>query len=212
MKSFLPLPQKNKNLYRAIFFVSLAVIFFGAYLLAPEVYFDRKTGQPVKYYSLRSDGTYKVFSDSGFDPETGDTLKPVTKEVIKKIMEQRGNNSSTKNGMVINQFSGTIFFAVSEGKKSFNGNFRNIFKILPEDTLFIDLSEGTHYFTIFDIDGRNLHYVETVNIERKGYEGYIKLGDEYNSISYSLVYIFKIPLGKWELIFQTNQAKFERSQ
>jgi len=52
---------------------------------AKDEYFDPKTGEPLKFYSLRPNGAYYIVSDSGYDPKTGDKLKAVTREISLKM-------------------------------------------------------------------------------------------------------------------------------
>jgi len=55
-------------------------------------YFDPLTGEAVVWYSLRSDGSIHLFSLPGFDPTIGETLKPITKEIIAKYrLDVSGN-------------------------------------------------------------------------------------------------------------------------
>lgn len=80
--SFSPIPQKNKGLYRATLFLLIAAFFFMAYFGGKDTYFNPKTGEVIKYYSIRPNGEYLFFSEPGFDPVTGDKLLPVTKTII----------------------------------------------------------------------------------------------------------------------------------
>lgn len=82
--SFTPLPQENKGLYRAILFLLIAAFFFMAYFGGKDTYFNSKTGEVIKYYSIRPNGEYLFYSEPGYDPVTGDKLLPVTKEIISK--------------------------------------------------------------------------------------------------------------------------------
>lgn len=82
--AFMPIPQKNKGWYRSAIFIGIAVFFLFLYFGGQNTYFDPQTGKPLKYYSISPTGTYKFFSEPGFDPETGDTLKPVTRDIILK--------------------------------------------------------------------------------------------------------------------------------
>lgn len=79
--SFTPIPQKNKRLYRALIFVLIGVFFICTTLGTRNAFFDSRKGEPLKYYS-ETNGKIKIFSAPGFDPETGDSLLPVTKEVV----------------------------------------------------------------------------------------------------------------------------------
>jgi len=44
-------------------------------------FFDQRTGNPVCWYSRRG-GTIELFNLMGFHPESGDELKPVTREIV----------------------------------------------------------------------------------------------------------------------------------
>jgi hypothetical protein len=79
--SLTPIPQKNKRLYRALIFVFIGIFFVFTYFGNRNIFFDPHKGVPLKYYS-EVNGKIKIFSAPGFDPETGDSLLPVTKEVI----------------------------------------------------------------------------------------------------------------------------------
>src|SRR5215471_7045704 len=45
-------------------------------------FFSLRTGEPVVWYHRTQDGTIRLFDLMGFDPETGDELLPITKEVV----------------------------------------------------------------------------------------------------------------------------------
>ncbi|MCK4554057.1 hypothetical protein KAU19_03780 [Candidatus Parcubacteria bacterium] len=51
----------------------------------PGRYFDMITGEPIVWYIERTDKEIELFSLPGYDPLTGEPLKPITKEVIKNI-------------------------------------------------------------------------------------------------------------------------------
>lgn len=82
--AYTPIPQKYKSWYRAAIFVVIGVFFLFIYFGGKDTYFDPTTGKPLKYYSISPIGQYKFYSQPGFDPETGDSLRPVTKDVILK--------------------------------------------------------------------------------------------------------------------------------
>lgn len=105
--AFMPIPQKNKKVYRSLVFIGIAIFFLFLYFGGQNTYFDRQTGKALKYYSISPSGTYKFFSLPGYDPVTGDTLKAVTKEVIleskgfgKKIEAQPYTNPNPKYNYV----------------------------------------------------------------------------------------------------------------
>lgn len=82
--SFSPIPFKNKGAYRSIFFLLAAGLFLLTYFGGKDTYFNPKTGEVVKYYSIRPNGEYLFYSEPGYDPVTGDKLLPVTKDIISK--------------------------------------------------------------------------------------------------------------------------------
>lgn len=57
--------------------------------------FHPSSGKAQKYYSVRPDGTYRLFDHSGFDPDTGDTLRPVTPDMAKLMEANRSLGFST---------------------------------------------------------------------------------------------------------------------
>jgi hypothetical protein len=46
------------------------------------VFFDLGTGEPIIWYYKNENGAIEIFDLMGFDPDTGDELLPVTKEVV----------------------------------------------------------------------------------------------------------------------------------
>lgn len=133
LKSFLPLPQEHKKLYRITSLVFLAMIFFSLYFSSQNVFFNPDTGEPLKYYSIAPDGKYKFYSSGGYDAVTGDTLKKVAKDIILSYLKQTKGNPKfekgaeseksaeigveklfhTYRGKIINQTNATIIFATS---------------------------------------------------------------------------------------------------
>jgi hypothetical protein len=83
--SFTPIPQKNKSLYRSLMFIFVGIFFLFMYLGTEKVYFNPQTGLPMKYYSIGIDGKVCLSPVPGYNPETGDKLLPVTKEIIQKM-------------------------------------------------------------------------------------------------------------------------------
>jgi len=51
----------------------------------PGEFFDRLTGEPIVWYSIRQEGIIALFPLPGFDPKTGVALKPITKEVVEQF-------------------------------------------------------------------------------------------------------------------------------
>ena len=80
-----PIPFKYKAAYRVSIFLLIAGFYCFVYFTSKDVYFDPRTGLAKQYYSERPDGTYYTNSKPGFDPITGDRLKPVTKQVALKM-------------------------------------------------------------------------------------------------------------------------------
>lgn len=52
-------------------------------------YFDTVTGEPITWFSKRTDGAIYVFSLPGYDPLTGEALKPTTKEIAAEIINRK---------------------------------------------------------------------------------------------------------------------------
>ena len=61
----------------------------GAYSSLPEVmehnYFDMTTGEPIVWYAERREGRRALFPLPGYDPLTGNALKPMTAEIAEAI-------------------------------------------------------------------------------------------------------------------------------
>ncbi|MEI6835786.1 MAG: hypothetical protein WCK59_03050 [Candidatus Falkowbacteria bacterium] len=93
--SFSPIPQKNSGAYRLIAFLLIAAFFLLSYYAGKDVFFDRETGKAMKYYNIQPNGEYKFYSEPGYDPVTGDLLKPVTKEVISKFKGWSGKETGS---------------------------------------------------------------------------------------------------------------------
>lgn len=69
--------------------VGLPLLLLLLYVLGRGVYFDPLTGAPVKYYHIDRTGNIEIASQDGFDPKTGDRLRPVTRDIALKYEEQR---------------------------------------------------------------------------------------------------------------------------
>lgn len=52
------------------------------------VFFDPRTGEPIVWYWASKSGEIKIFNLMGFNPENGDELNPVTKEIVGIYEEQ----------------------------------------------------------------------------------------------------------------------------
>lgn len=87
ISSFLPVPQKNKRMYRPLIFVVIGILFLLLFWGSKDTYFDVKTGKALKYYSVLPNGKYRVYSEPGFDPLTGQKLKAVTPEIALKLKD-----------------------------------------------------------------------------------------------------------------------------
>lgn len=85
VKSFTPIPQKNKGAYRSSIFLVIAVVFLFIYFGGKKTFFDPQTGESIKYYIQYPNGKYKISTEPGYDPVTGEKLKRVTKEVALKL-------------------------------------------------------------------------------------------------------------------------------
>ena len=55
---------------------------------AEPTFFDLRTGEPVIWYNRDKNGDVQLFDLMGFDPETGDELLPIRKEVVALWKEQ----------------------------------------------------------------------------------------------------------------------------
>jgi hypothetical protein len=53
--------------------------------LPEDQYFDKKTGQPVKWYAILPDKSIEFFPSPGVHPKYGTKLKPATKEIVMKL-------------------------------------------------------------------------------------------------------------------------------
>src|ERR1019366_4665707 len=49
-------------------------------------FFDPNNGRPRVWYSKAPDGSYLLFDASGFNPSTGESLLPITKDAVADIM------------------------------------------------------------------------------------------------------------------------------
>lgn len=223
--AFLPLPQKNKNRNRAILFLILAVIFFISYLVSPNVYFDKETGKPIKYYSIDPNGDYKFFSFEGFDPQTGDSLKPVTKEIIAKSKEKTkkyknfatldqaslqssGDSIWLYKGSIANESESTVIFFLA--KKNYNKtkkNFEIVHTIRPDEAVFINLEEGTHFFVVFNLDYEAVKYNYSADFNKIVLPGSILFNNK--KYHYSDVYSFQVLPNRWSLTLKDRKISYK---
>ena len=73
--------------------------------LTEPPYFDMMTGKPIAWYVERDEDEIAVYPLPGFDPVTGELLKPVDKEVVKRIRSRPGTavrraSASSSDGSV----------------------------------------------------------------------------------------------------------------
>jgi hypothetical protein len=72
--------------------IAIAACYLALYYGTANVFFDRTTGQPAKYYIKTLDG-FKFSSKEDFDPEFGIRYKPITQEIVKEYFfwQKTGN-------------------------------------------------------------------------------------------------------------------------
>lgn len=63
--------------------------------------FNQRTGEPLKWYITKADGTVILYDSGGFDPSTGLEKRPVTTQVCKIFEQQR-------NGVRAKQITGEV--------------------------------------------------------------------------------------------------------
>lgn len=177
--SFTPVPQKNKKRKRAVFLIILAILSFAAFFASQNVYFNVRTGQAEKYYSIGVDGKYVFYSKPGYDPITGDELLPVTKEIIRRSLTDRSvfnyqsirSNSTdyyqktNENGEIEGMPRSAVFYPIV----FFNNSNKNlylcvtagpdtndkvmVYRISSKTLQSISLIEGAHYYAWVDVNG-----------------------------------------------------------
>jgi hypothetical protein len=169
--SFLPFPQKNKRRKRFILLAILALFCFILFFTSSGVYFNPNDGKPMKYYSIQANGEYKFYYQEGYDPTTGDELKPVNKVVMARYLRKESNSSlsngnNLKESSLIGAEKDSNFYPV-EFK---NETGRNIYlcfsstsnpdnfllyrRILEGESINLSLMEGNHFFAYMDVNGR----------------------------------------------------------
>lgn len=63
-------------------------------------YFDQITGEPIVWYAERSEKTIRLFPLPGYDPLTGEVLKPITADIVKqKIPEEPKETSPSESAL-----------------------------------------------------------------------------------------------------------------
>lgn len=192
LRSFLPLPQKHRKIYRLSTFICFALFFFALYFSSQNVFFNPDNGEPLKYYSVASNGQYKFYSSGGYDHLTGDALKKVTKEIVLKYLSQSSDefsmeaNLSSYSGTINNLTTKTICFFIAP---NLNSNNLSMVKLIPPQTkMAISLTEGTHSFALLNADGENIvlyplknEKVNTVNssVSSSGVANWVGSGMDY---------------------------------
>jgi len=169
--SFLPFPQKNKRRKRFILLAILALFCFILFFTSRGIYFNPENGKPMKYYSIQANGEYKFYSQGGYDPTTGDVLKPVNKVVMTRYLSKK-SNSSLNNGNYLKESSlvgaekDSHFYPVEFKNRtdrniylciSFTDNSSNSIickKILNGENVELNLIEGRHIFAYIDVNGK----------------------------------------------------------
>lgn len=172
--SFLPFPQKKKKQKRFIFLSVLAVFFCGAYFSSRNVYFDPETGEALKYYAVDANGEYRFFSSEGYDPVTGEELRPVDGRIIADLysgrsvlVQQREAASETEayylnapNESPLSRYESHylvrfkneqdkgIFLCYTEGHSAASGT--TVVLIPTHSSLSLRLSEGSHQLAFVD--------------------------------------------------------------
>ena len=178
--SFLPVPQKHKKEKRLFVFVIFALLCFASYFSSKNVYFDVRTGEPMKYYSISpTTGEYNFSSSSGFDRLTGDKMQKINRDVIVKYLKsledkRNGLTIGANNGesayidsqnysegaekyakfypvKFLNQSGMTMFLCIST---KLNSTESVLVKLIPNDeSVTIKLFEGKHIFAYMDASG-----------------------------------------------------------
>ncbi len=232
VKSFLPgFPQANKKRYKALVFGALALVFFMGHWLRGNDFFDRETGVPLKYYSIHKDSSYHFFDKGGFDPDTGDTLKPATKYVLERYEEREARLEAEENtekvsipapppdnrwlplrtGKVINKAAYTVYMLVSYGgdlKKDWPVEY----SIQPHDTLMFDIGEGTHPFLLFNADGASIVYEKKYDkylaIQSTG-KYYVDFNFHGRKTQYAYYYVMAVDgQNDWVLLIDNEKITF----
>ncbi|MFA5172862.1 MAG: hypothetical protein WC435_00460 [Candidatus Paceibacterota bacterium] len=57
--------------------------------IVPGQYFSKETGEPIIWYAERENGKYELFSLPGYDPLTGNALKPISEQVANIVTENK---------------------------------------------------------------------------------------------------------------------------
>ncbi|MFA6100345.1 MAG: hypothetical protein WC750_05780 [Patescibacteria group bacterium] len=70
---------------------SMCAVGIVSHFAGKEVNFDRRNGQPLRYYAMTAEGVSYSFSP-GFDPKYGAEYKPLTQEVVRNLKESDGQS------------------------------------------------------------------------------------------------------------------------
>ena len=192
--SLTPIPQKNKLLYRSIIFSLVALFFFFAYIGSVNMYFDAETGLPKKFYSISVSGEYKFYNRSGFDTETGDSLKPVTKEIVLKskgfnldkkkdpIPEQKINYTTPIYTPIKHHESSSVNKHHKSNKATEIISKKNVETPKKTDSLVIDkkptqepIKEKNYGYSISILENKDLS--KLTDVFRENYGGYSYYGE-----------------------------------
>lgn len=124
--SFLPFPQKNKKGKRFIFLAIIAVFCFILYFTSNGVYFNPNDGKPTRFYSVQPNGEYNFYSQEGYDPVTGDKLKPATKDAVSRhlsVVDKVNREVKIRNYFFI---AVCIILSIISFKRFYTNNKKNI--------------------------------------------------------------------------------------
>jgi hypothetical protein len=180
--SFFPIPQKNKKIKQFTVFSIFALLFFASYFSSSNVFFDPTNGKPLKYYSITPQGEYKFYSSDGYDPITGDKLRSINKEVVINYLGNSNggvasvaNLETTTNPKNKEPLVGLGKYAKNYPVKFVNKTDRSVFVCITtypltdslafktstmlakfvsaNNSIVIDLIEGSHIFSYMGMDG-----------------------------------------------------------
>lgn len=205
--SFLPIPQKNRNLKRAFTLFVIAVIMLGIYVFSLNVYFDPNTGEPVKYYSHNTDGTYSFFSASGYHPVTGEKLELITKEVVIQHLGRDGKapqkpvaKESAKevpaedvldlhNTVFHNKSDRTLIVCINRPL----ADKMLLIKLAPGEAKQVGLVEGKHIFAVVNSDGASYAFPHSaLEVENFFKPPEVKIND-HNTKAHNRYYLTIFP-------------------
>lgn len=206
--SFFPVPQKNKKIKRFSVLAVFGALCIASFFASQNVFFDRETGEPLKYYSYSLNGGYNFFSSGGYDPLTGDSLRPINREVITKYLNssnyrdyQGAKQNSAVQGLEIDavsrfvKFSNltekTICLCISPKLKSIESLIMLILR--PNEITIVKLLEGNHVFGGLDVSGNQIEFsldteaeqlITAYPSDKQGQHFFIKT--EYRGVEYKI--------------------------